>query len=33
MPFASKWMALIGATMLIMVLFIGGVAAMLTSWS
>jgi hypothetical protein len=31
-PFARNWMALIGVTMTIMVLFIGGVAAVLTDW-
>jgi uncharacterized protein YhhL (DUF1145 family) len=31
-PFARNWMALIAVTMLIMILFIGGVAAVLTDW-
>jgi len=31
-PFARNWMALITVTMVIMILFIGGVAAILTDW-
>ena len=31
-PFARSWMALISATMMIMILFIGGLAAILTNW-
>jgi multisubunit Na+/H+ antiporter MnhB subunit len=32
-PFARNWMALITATMAIMVMFIGGLAAVLSNWS
>jgi hypothetical protein len=32
-PFARNWMALIGVTMAIMLLFIGGMAAVITNWS
>ena len=32
-PFARNWMALISVTMVIMILFIGGIAAVLTNWS
>ena len=32
-PFARNWMALVGVTMAIMLLFIGGIAAVITNWS
>ena len=31
-PFARNWMALVGVTMSVMVLLIGGVAALITNW-
>ena len=31
-PFARSWMALVGVTMTVMALFIGGVAAVITNW-
>lgn len=31
-PFVHNWMALVGVTMLAMMLFIGGIAAIITSW-
>ena len=30
--FARNWMALVGVTMAAMMLFIGGIAAVITSW-
>ena len=32
-PFARNWMALVGVTMVIMLLFIGTFAAVITNWS
>ena len=32
-PFARNWMALVSVSMLIMLLFIAGVAAVITNWS
>ena len=32
-PFARNFLALVGVTMLIMLLFIAGVAAVITNWS
>ena len=31
-PFARSWMSLVGVTMVIMVLFIGGLAAIITTY-
>ena len=31
--FARTWMALVGVTMAAMILFIGGIAAVINSWS
>lgn len=31
-PFARNWMPLVGVTMTVMVLLIGGLAALITNW-
>jgi hypothetical protein len=32
-PFVRNWMALVGVTMVVMMLFVAGIAAIITNWS